>query len=95
MKSNLIYARSLPDTREAASKRNGVLHCPQSAMSGMTERMRINNADHFDSQTVGQTNALRYHILGIHRDTEIENPGIGQTLAGQVQSRALPRGHAY
>ena len=42
----------------------------QSAMSGMAERMRINNADHLDSQTIGQIK-LRYHILGIHRDTEI------------------------
>ena len=94
MKSNLIYARSLPDTREAASKRNGVLHCPQSAMSGMAERMRIDNTDHLDSQTIGQMK-LRYHILGFHCDTEIENPGTGQTLAGRVQSRALPRGHVY
>ena len=69
-KSNLIYARSLPDTREAASKRNGVLHCPQSAMSRMAERMGINNTDHLDSQTIGQMK-LRYHILGILCDTEI------------------------
>ena len=58
-------------------------------MSGMAERMRINNTDHLDSQTIGQIE-LRYHILEFIVILRYENPVLAKHLRDESSHVLFP-----